>query len=287
MVADFIDILCCPTCRTQLTCSKNVLQCSKCSRTTQLDGRFIDFSQMTYNLPLDLGKHIQGLTEDAGQLMKDIEIDWRVKTVLEAVRKRAACVTCLEIGGADGPMTPTLEKLFEVVLTIDCSKAFLKRIEAKTKSTICLLGDAHFLPVQNQSVDIVVCSEVLEHATIPTQLLTEIRRVLKKSGTAIISVPNEFTLDIRRKRVVTHVIAGDTHINFFTPESLRKVAYRTGFDMVDIQTLLPPNRSIRAFLRNIISLVQKGFYGSFILCVLKPMENPWIYWESFYEKIRS
>ena len=285
MVADFIDILCCPTCRTQLTCSKNVLQCSKCGRTTQLDGRFIDFTQMTYNLPLDLGKHIQLLTESAGQLMKDIDMDWRVKSVLVVVRKNAQGTVCLVIVGADGPMTTTLEKLFDRVLTVDYSKTFLRRIGSKTIKTICLLGDAHFLPVQNQVVDMVVCSEVLEHATIPTQLLTEIRRVLKKSGTAIISVPNESTLDIRRKRVATHVIAGDTHINFFTPESLRKLAYRTGFDMVDIQTLLPPNRSIRAFLRNIISLVQKGFYGSFILCILKPMENPWIYWESFYKKI--
>jgi len=35
--------------------------------------------------------------------------------------------------GADGPMTTILENLFDFVLTIDYSKTFLRRIEAKTK----------------------------------------------------------------------------------------------------------------------------------------------------------
>jgi len=47
---------------------------------------------------------------------------------------------CLEIGGADGPMTTILENLFDFVLTIDYSKTFLRRIEAKTKNTISLLS---------------------------------------------------------------------------------------------------------------------------------------------------
>ena len=281
------DILCCPTCRKKLVYKKDSIRCPNCKKEALVEGRLVDFSQMTPKLPLDLGKHIQELTENAGQLMNDIGLDWRVKSVLKEIKKKAHGMICLEIGGADGPMTPTIESLFDIVLTFDYSKTFLKRIEVKTKKTVCLFGDAHFMPLQDHTIDMIVCSEVLEHATIPTQLLTEIQRVIKKSGTVILSVPNESILSIRRKIKITHTQADDTHVNFFTPETLKKMLYRTGLALVDIQTILPPNHSIKAILRNIINLVQKGFYGTFILCTIRSMENPWIYWESFYKKIRK
>ena len=190
------DILCCPTCRKKLVYEKDSIRCLNCKKEALVEGRLIDFSQMTPKLPLNIGKHIQELTENAGQLMNDIGLDWRVKSVLKEIKKKAHGMICLEIGGADGPMTPTIESLFDIVLTFDYSKTFLKRIEVKTKKTVCLFGDAHFMPLQDHTIDMIVCSEVLEHATIPTQLLTEIQRVIKKSGTVILSVPNESILSI-------------------------------------------------------------------------------------------
>ena len=288
MITNIKEILCCPTCRKKLEfCGENKLRCPGCKNEALQEGRLMDFSRMTYKLPLDLAKHIQVLNESAGKIVKDIESGWRVKSVLERVRKMADGAVCLEIGGGDGPMTPILEKLFDFVLTIDYSKTFLRRIESKTKNTICLFGDAHFLPVEDQSIDMVVCSEVLEHSTIPTQLLTEIQRVLKKSGAAIISVPNESTLFIHRKSRCTFLPAGNSHINFFTPETLPRLAYRTGLNLVDIQTIFRPNSSFMMRMRNIANFIRRGYRDSFILCTFKPMVNALIYWESLYEKIKS
>ena len=224
MIKDLKDVLCCPTCREKLVYEKEFIYCPNCKHQVLMDNRLLDFSHMLPDLPLDLAKNVQALTEDAGQLMKDVEIDWRVKSVLGVVKEIAqgAGAVCLEIGGGDGPMTPTLERIFDHVLTIDYSKTFLKRIESKTTKTICLLGEAHFLPLQDNSIDLIVCSEVLEHATIPTQLLTELRRVIKKDRTVILSVPNEATLHIRRTKL-KYIPASDTHINFFTPETVEKL----------------------------------------------------------------
>jgi len=287
MIEGLKDVLCCPTCRKRFVYKNEFIKCPECQQQVLVDNRLVDFSNMLPDLPLDLGRHVQVLAEDTGDLMDDVESDWRVESVLEEVRKWTQGTVCLEIGGADGPMTPTLEKLFDLVLTIDFSEKYLRRIESKTAKTICLFGDAHFLPLQDRTIDMVVCSEVLEHVTIPTQLLTEVRRVIKKTGFVILSVPNESKLRIPRRRKVAHVPAYDTHINFFTPETLAKLVFRTGFDIVEIQTLLPPSLSSRALFGNIITLIRKGFYGSFILCILKAMENPWIYWESFYKKMQK
>ena len=189
------------------------------------------------------------------------------------------------IGGADGPMTPTLESLFNNVISIDYSINFLKRIEAKTKKTICIFGDANFLPLADKSVDMIVCSEVLEHAIIPTQLLTEIQRVIKKNGKIILTVPNESSFRFHKKLV--HLPGRDTHINFFTPESLETLLFRTGFNIISMQTVLPPNTSWKSFLSNIYRAINKNFYGVYIVCTLKSMEKPWQYWESFINRIQT
>ena len=45
-------------------------------------------------------------------------------------------------------------------------------------------------PFESEFFDLVFCSEVLEHLTDPGACLSEIKRVLKKGGTAVLSVPN-------------------------------------------------------------------------------------------------
>jgi SAM-dependent methyltransferase len=46
------------------------------------------------------------------------------------------------------------------------------------------------LPFEDRSVDVVICTEVLEHLTLGSPLVAEISRVLKADGRAVISVPN-------------------------------------------------------------------------------------------------
>lgn len=50
-------------------------------------------------------------------------------------------------------------------------------------------GDIYQLPYENNSFDVVLCSEVLEHLEYPEKALVELNRVARKY--AIITVPNE------------------------------------------------------------------------------------------------
>ncbi len=287
MTGDVGMILCCPKCRSTLDCRKGAYYCDVCGTSAAIEGRLIDFSQMVPSPGFDLAESLQQLSDEAGHFMEDVEQDWRIARVLQSIKENVRGSVCLEIGGADGPMTPFLERLFKVVLSIDYSKAFLKRIESKTDNAICLFGDALFLPLQDQSVDCIVCSEVLEHVTVPTQLLTEMRRVVKKGGVVILSVPNESVLRFLGTRKSKQGSAYDTHVNFYTPDTLEKLLFRTGFRIESIRTILRPNRNLRALIKNCITYVSNGFYGPYILCVLGVMENPLIYWQSFYKNIQK
>lgn len=57
-----------------------------------------------------------------------------------------------------------------------------------------IYGDAHCLPLSSNSVDCVLCCEVLEHIKDPRQCCNEIWRVLKPGGVAFISVPFLFPI---------------------------------------------------------------------------------------------
>jgi ubiquinone/menaquinone biosynthesis C-methylase UbiE len=230
---------------------------------------------------LHFAEYTKKLYEMAGESMRDIPKDWRVRSVLDMVRKKGTGTVCLEIGGADGPMTPILESLYSTVLTIDSAKSFLKRIEAKTNKTVCLRGDTHFLPISDRSIDLVVLSEVLEHVFIPTQVLMEIRRVLRNDGKCIISVPNEATSNqLNPWRKSKHLPAGDSHVTFYSVDTLRKILFRTGFDIIEYRHLYMPIRPAPS-LHFIASLIRRVLGSpSYILCCAKVMDDPDIYWKS-------
>lgn len=62
-------------------------------------------------------------------------------------------------------------------------------IDIEPKSDLVQKGDLTNLPFPDETFDHVLCTEVLEHISDPFLARREILRVLKKGGTAIISVP--------------------------------------------------------------------------------------------------
>jgi SAM-dependent methyltransferase len=55
-----------------------------------------------------------------------------------------------------------------------------------------IMADAQKLPVKSGTIDCVKCTELLEHVEYPEIVIKEIIRVLKSSGTLILSVPFNF-----------------------------------------------------------------------------------------------
>lgn len=53
------------------------------------------------------------------------------------------------------------------------------------------VADAHALPMKNNSYDVVLCMNLLEHVVAPEGIVQEIKRVLKPNGIAIIGIDNE------------------------------------------------------------------------------------------------
>ena len=57
-----------------------------------------------------------------------------------------------------------------------------------------IAGDTHYLPLIDESFDVVLCTEVLEHLKEPQKAIDDMRRVLKKGGKLILTTPFIFPL---------------------------------------------------------------------------------------------
>jgi ubiquinone/menaquinone biosynthesis C-methylase UbiE len=79
----------------------------------------------------------------------------------------------------------------KVVLDIGCGENPRGTINIDVaKTRFCnIVSSAEYLPIKTDSVDEVICTEVLEHLNRPKKGLLEIRRVLKSGGVARISFP--------------------------------------------------------------------------------------------------
>jgi len=102
----------------------------------------------------------------------------------------------LDIGSADGTFTKVIIEKSKAtkVVGIDvlaASISYAKRRFARSKIVSFRVADAHALPFPTRTFDAVFCLETLEHVEDPTQVASEIHRVLKDDGYAVILVPNE------------------------------------------------------------------------------------------------
>lgn len=90
--------------------------------------------------------------------------------------------------------------------------------------------------IDDSSVDVAVCLEVLEHLYDPAGALREIRRWLRPGGLLVASVPNEYRLTQRWKMLRGEPIADVSmvggHIKFFDWDAFPEMIESTGFRVV-------------------------------------------------------
>jgi glycosyltransferase involved in cell wall biosynthesis/2-polyprenyl-3-methyl-5-hydroxy-6-metoxy-1,4-benzoquinol methylase len=93
------------------------------------------------------------------------------------------------------------------------------------------------------SYDIIVCADVLEHLREPGSLLTQLHGLLTASGRLLVSIPN-----VGYAGIVAGLLAGEfeyrptglldeTHLRFFTRQSLLRLLGKHGFGALAIQPL--------------------------------------------------
>jgi len=123
-----------------------------------------------------------------------------------------SCDDILEIGCSTGYFTKVLKNKGKNVCGVDINADHIELAQRKYPRIRFQTCDASGLPFSDESFDVVLMLEVLEHVQDEVRIISEIYRVLKDGGTLIMSVPNSglfsFLDPFNVKMKLKHILPG-------------------------------------------------------------------------------
>ncbi len=164
--------------------------------------------------------------------------------------------TAIDIGCGDGLFVSMLKSRGWKVFGVETSLQAIKNI--KTDIEDIIIGKIEEINLSEESFDLAVMIDSLEHFYNPLFVLEKTYKLLKKNGTLLITTPNIRSINsiIFRKHWV-HLRPRE-HIFYFSPETISQILERTGFKVQKIKKFA---RKINVFyLINRLSFHYPGIY---------------------------
>jgi SAM-dependent methyltransferase len=150
----------------------------------------------------------------------------------------------LDLGCGAGRFVAALRDAGARSVGVELAAAALERARRNVPGAdLRLVAPDGSLPLDHGEVDVVWCSEVLEHVPDTVGFLTEARRVLRRGGRLLLTVPDHG----RAKRTLLALARYDAHydplgqhLRFYTRRSLARALLATGFEPVRVAALGGP-----------------------------------------------
>ena len=145
----------------------------------------------------------------------------------------------LEIGAGDGSILKILDKrdFGDKYTALDISQSAIDKInnEKIKKLDKSQVFDGYSLPFDSSEFDLVILSHVIEHLEYPRKLIYESIRVGKH---IFVEVPCEDNM-----RLSSNYVENETgHINFYNPNTIRRLLQTCGLRLLDQQLSNPSFR---------------------------------------------
>lgn len=117
----------------------------------------------------------------------------------------------IDVGCGPGFVLKALSahKSIEELYGVDFSRSAIKRCREELPTGMFLMGDVYHLACRNETFDVVICMETLEHLDRTPKAIEELFRVCRIGGHVIITIPNG-----ARDEYVGH-------LNFWTEQEFR------------------------------------------------------------------
>lgn len=152
---------------------------------------------------------------------------WRKKkkvigTFLQTIRYKKI----IDVGCGDGGLFDLVSK-DSIYAGVDISPTqiaeFKKSLHLNLKNKPKLVrADIMSLPFGDNSFDVAIACDVLEHVIDPTKAIREIKRVVKKEGFIIFGVPNEELLELARLITIRFPLRSPDHLYAIYPKDVKQ-----------------------------------------------------------------
>lgn len=218
------QILACPKCKSKIEIvwedkikiRKGIVSCSHCATTYPIDDELLDFAAKSnisssgnwkldyfvdgYKEMVKLRDHYDWARHDrVPQLVESYRFPLMRGHLLEWLSPKDGDII-LDIGCGVGLLIFQIKKIYPdkniFILGLDVVRSNIRiLIDRKNREAnngiLGITGYAEELPILNASIDIILCSEALEHIYDKGKAVREMARVLKPGGRLLISTPSK------------------------------------------------------------------------------------------------
>tara|TARA_S200000501_G_scaffold80028_1_gene71822 strand:+ start:401 stop:1069 length:669 start_codon:yes stop_codon:yes gene_type:complete len=115
---------------------------------------------------------------------------------------------------------------------IDIDEQTLQNIDDYNSTDFICHDINEGIPIENNSADYIICMEVLEHLENASYFLEEAKRILKKNGNIIISVPNPYSWNEMYRNLLRKKDT-EGHIASFTYQNIQSLVQFSGLKIID------------------------------------------------------
>jgi SAM-dependent methyltransferase len=97
-------------------------------------------------------------------------------------------------------------------------------------------GDLSSAPYPDNHFDVVTASELIEHVADPLTMLEQIERIIRPGGLLWATTPNALSFSSRMLGVNWSTVCPPEHLQLFSPNGVRKLIERAGFQRVQVKS---------------------------------------------------
>lgn len=137
--------------------------------------------------------------------------------------------TLVSLGGGSGRIEKEIEKKGINIINIDLSSQNLGKCKTKNPSIEPIVADAEFLPLREDSVDVIFSNESIGHLH-PLLTFSESKRVLKKEGVIQVSTYSDSRLN--------RILVSPPFYKLYSSGDLAKIAENMEFNQIQAKEFL-------------------------------------------------
>jgi len=179
-----------------------------------------------------------------------------VSPMLLQLLDRAPWTSCLDMGCGDGALLNALNNrgYFDgkSVYAVDLSESRIGLVQQINKDFTCLVGDVCATQVQDNSIDFLISTQVIEHVENDAEMVREMHRILVPNGIAYLSTVFKKWYGWYFYRCNGKWTLDPTHLREYTgDDQLHGIFQRFGFQILESKKTLDGRPLVDAVLRRI------------------------------------
>lgn len=207
----------------------------------------------------------------------------------EVLNAKLQAAMILDLGCGNGDVSKELKKYNHTIhgITISLDE---KNAADKIIDTTYLFNLENGLPkeVLENKYDLILCSHVLEHICYPSNLLNDIKKVMKFNSKIIVCLPNLLHYKSRIELLKGNFNYKDigiwdyTHFRWYTFKTAEELFLKSGFEVEKkyVTGVLPFNsyltfipQRFKQFIFKFLSKISEGFFGDQLVYVVTLKNN--------------